>query len=208
MLLTDAPITFREFMTHEDVPLATVFREVLTWLSGRPDAVLFGAQAVNAWCEPPRMTADINLLSTNAATLADDARSHLAETLHLAARVREVGPGAFRVYQVRKPKNRHLLDVRQVAELPLFRKVEGAQVAIPSELVALKVISIAARGRKEKGLSDRLDVHRLLNAFEELREEGGAVTLRLRSVQAGEDAMEVWRAIRTERFEPDEDEGD
>jgi hypothetical protein len=40
MLLYDAPLTFREFMVHEDVPLAAVFGEVLSSLAGRDDAVL------------------------------------------------------------------------------------------------------------------------------------------------------------------------
>jgi hypothetical protein len=42
VLLADAPLTFREFVTHEEVPLATIFREVLEFLGGRADAILFG----------------------------------------------------------------------------------------------------------------------------------------------------------------------
>lgn len=70
MLLRDAPLTFREFMTHETAPLAVVFREILGLLSTRPDAVLFAAQAINAYCEPPRMTEDVDVLSTRAEELA------------------------------------------------------------------------------------------------------------------------------------------
>src|SRR4051812_33827325 len=66
VLLADAPLTFREFVTHEGVPLAAIFREVLEFLAGRPDAVLFGAHAVNAYCDPERMTHDVDLLSTRA----------------------------------------------------------------------------------------------------------------------------------------------
>ena len=114
MLLADAPLTFREFVTQEEVPLATIFREVLEFLAGRSDAVLFGAHAVNAYCDPERMTHDVDLLSTRAAGLAEDLRERLAERLRIAARVREVIPGqGFRVYQLRKPANRHLVDVRQ-----------------------------------------------------------------------------------------------
>jgi hypothetical protein len=205
--LFDAPLTFREFMTHEELPLATLFREVLRWLGGRPDAVLFGAQAVNAWCEPPRMTADIDLLSTNATGLANDLALHLRSKFHIAVRVREAVPGGLRIYQVKEPKNRHLVDVRQVSELPAFRSVEGAQVAVPNELVAMKVLAIAKRGRKEKGLSDRLDVHRLLNAFAELRDEDGVVAARLRSLGADDSTLALWRQLASERIEPDEDEG-
>jgi hypothetical protein len=206
VLLFDAPLTFREFMTREELPLATVFRDVLTWLGGRKDAVLFGAQAVNAWCEPARMTADVDLLSTDAKGLAEALREHLSSTFRVSVRVREVVPGGFRIYQIRKPKNRHLVDVRQVAELPAFRAVEGAQVAVPSELVAMKVLSMAERGGKEKGISDRLDVHRLLNAFPELREDDGVVAVRLRALGAKEAALALWRTLVQERFEPDDDE--
>jgi hypothetical protein len=208
VLLFDAPLTFREFMTHEELPLATVFREVLTWLGGRPDAVLFGAQAVNAWCEPPRMTADVDVVSTNARGFGEDLREHLASKFHIAVRVRQIGDGAFRVYQLRKPKNRHLVDVRQVAELPEFRTVEGARVAVPSELVARKVLSMVERGGKEKGISDRLDVHRLLNTFADLREDDGVVASRLQSLGAGEAALALWRTLIQERFEPDAEDVD
>jgi hypothetical protein len=46
MLGFDSPLTFREFMTDEPLPLAVLFREVLLFVGARPDAVLFGSQAV------------------------------------------------------------------------------------------------------------------------------------------------------------------
>ncbi len=195
-------------MTHEELPLATLFRDLLTYLGGRTDAVLFGAQAVNAWCEPPRMTADIDLLSTNATVLAEQIREHLSSTFHIAMRVREVVPGGFRVYQLQKPKNRHLVDVRQVAELPPHRAIDGVQVALPAELVAMKVVAIAKRAGKVKAISDRLDLHRLLNAFEELRDHEGDVTKRLRADGASEAIVAMWRELASERIAPDDDEGD
>ena len=48
-------------MTNEPVPLASIFRRVFLLLKARPDAVLFGAHAVNAYCEPERMTQDIDV---------------------------------------------------------------------------------------------------------------------------------------------------
>jgi hypothetical protein len=113
VLLTDAPLTLREFINLETLPLATIFREVLTFLGTREDAVIFGAHAVNAYCEPERMTANIDVLSTEAGALSEAVRELLASRFRIAARVREVVPGGFRIYQVRKPKNRHLVDVRQ-----------------------------------------------------------------------------------------------
>jgi hypothetical protein len=59
-------LTFREFMMGEPLPLATLHNAVLEFLQGRDDVVLFGAQAVNAYVQEPRMTQDLDLLSTHA----------------------------------------------------------------------------------------------------------------------------------------------
>lgn len=143
---------------------------------------MFGAHAVNAFCEPARMTADIDVLSTDAAKLSDDLRAVLSGRFGIAVPVREVKEGGFRVYPLRKPKNRHLVDVRQVSELPPFRRLEDIRVIEPAELAALKAIAIAARSGHEKALSDRLDLHRLLRTFPELRAEDGPIPLRLRAL--------------------------
>ena len=207
VLFFDAPLTFQEFIVREDVPLADVFRVVLAFIVGRDDAVLFGAQAVNAYCEPPRMTGDIDLMSTRARSLAEDIRALLAGRFGIAVRVREVAAGeGFRIYQLRKPKNRHLVDVRQVGALPPARSFEGVQVVAPVELVALKVQSIAARKGREKELSDRLDLHRLLRVFPDLRADDGEVTARLRGLGAANTTLELWRTLAAERVEPDRDD--
>lgn len=44
-------LTFREFVMHETLPLSKIHQAVLEFLQGREDAVLFGAQAVNAYVE-------------------------------------------------------------------------------------------------------------------------------------------------------------
>ena len=208
VLLADAPLTFREFVTHEEVPLAAIFREVLEFLDGRPDAVLFGAHAVNAYCDPERMTQDVDLLSTRAAELAEQLRERLGERLHIAVRVREVVPGqGFRVYQVRKPSNRHLVDVRQTEALPSSQPFEGVRVIAPPELVAMKVISLVHRAGRPKAGTDLVDVQRLLLAFPELKAEEGAVIDRLRQMGAAEGVLARWREIAQAPIEPDEDEG-
>lgn len=208
MLQFDAPLTFREFMTHEELPLATVFREVLLLLGERSDAVLFGAQAVNAYCETERMTHDIDVLSTNAAELAETVRAHLSERLRIAVRVREVVEDhGFRVYQIRKPKNRHLVDVRQVDVLPPHQEIERVQVIAPADLIAMKVRSLSARRNRPKGDTDRADLHRLLLAFPELKVHGGEVSQRLAAGGAAEDVVALWAELVEEHFEPDEDEG-
>lgn len=196
-------------MSHEVLPLATIFREVLAFLGTREDAVIFGAHAVNAYCEPARMTADIDILSTDANGLAEAVRDLLSTRFHVAARVREVVPGGFRIDQVRKPKNRHLVDVRQVAVLPPFRQMESVRVLEPTELAVMKAVAIAARRGQEKGLSDTLDLHRLLRAFPDLRSEEGPVIERLRGLGTGGAAVAAWlEVVRSPLDSEDEDVDD
>ena len=63
----DGSLTFREFIMHEPLPLATIHDAVLAFLRGRTDAVLFGAHAVNAYVQEPRMTQGVDILSPRAA---------------------------------------------------------------------------------------------------------------------------------------------
>lgn len=206
MLLADAPLTLREFMTHEALPLATIFREVLAFVATRRDAVVHGAHAVNAYAEPERMTADIDLLSTDAPSLAADLRALLAERFRMAVRVREVVPGAYRIFQLREPRNRRLIDVRQVAELPPRRMFEGVQVVEPLELVAMKVLSMVARQGREKGLTDLVDLHRLLRVFPELRARTGSVEQRLRALGASEKTLQAWAEVVATPLAADSDD--
>jgi len=155
---------------RESLPLATIFREVLGHLAARKDAVVFGAHAVNAYCEPERMTADIDVLSTNAADLSEEMR------------------------------------VRQVDVLPPHRKIEGIGVIETVELAAMKAISLTRRKRHEKGLSDRLDLYRLLRALPELRAEDGVVADRMRALGATETDLTAWREVVREPLEGGEDE--
>ena len=62
---------------QESLPLATIQNAVLEFLRDREDAVVFGAQAVNAYVGDPRMTQDIDLLSTRAEDLAQELRDYL-----------------------------------------------------------------------------------------------------------------------------------
>jgi len=56
----DGSLTFQEFAMRESLPLATIHDAVLEFLRGRDDAVLYGAQAVNAYVYEPRMTQSSN----------------------------------------------------------------------------------------------------------------------------------------------------
>ena len=86
-------LTFREFMMGEPLPLATLHNAVLEFLRGRDDVVLFGAQAVNAYVNEPRMTQDLDLLSTHAEGVAQALRDYLRQRFRIAVRIRRVGDG-------------------------------------------------------------------------------------------------------------------
>jgi hypothetical protein len=186
-------LTFQEFIMSEALPLATIQEAVLEFLRGRDDAVVFGAQAVNAYVPEPRMSQDIDLLSTRAAELAEELRAHLADQFHIAVRVREVAGGrGFRIYQIQKTGNRHLVDIRLVSSLPPAKRISEVLVASPEELIALKVIAYHLRRGQPKSGTDWRDVAMLLLTFPELKSNDGLVTERLKIENAGEDVMNLW----------------
>jgi hypothetical protein len=208
----DGALTFREFAMGETLPLATIHDAVLEFLRGRNDAVLYGAQAVNAYVSEPRMTQDVDVMSTRGAELAEDIRAMLNKRFFIAARVREVRGGiGYRVYQVRKPENRHLVDVRPVQSLPSAQRVDDVLVLAPVELVCAKVASAVGRPKTAKGLFDLADLRRLLLRFPELKTTTGPVSDRLQQmVGEGEDAkvLETWREVVAQPIEESDDESE
>ena len=86
-------LTFREFMMGEPLPLATLQQAVLEFLRWRDDVVVFGAQAVNAYVNEPRMTQHLDLLSTDADVVAQELCAYLRQRFHIAVRVRRVRAG-------------------------------------------------------------------------------------------------------------------
>jgi hypothetical protein len=203
----DGSLTIREFAMKEPLPLAKVHDAVLEFLRNRDDAVLFGAQAVNAYVDEPRMTQDVDILSTRAAELAEELRSYLADAFHIAVRVRAVAGGkGYRVYQLRQPKNRHLADVRQVHEFPLTQLVADVRVPLPEDLIAQKLISLTGRLGQPKADTDRRDLKVLLLAFPHLKSEAGPVLDRLNAAQADALALAEWRELVATEIRPEEDE--
>src|SRR6266849_8135672 len=98
-MLNAGTLIFKEFAMREQVPLATIHDAVLEFLRGRDDAVVFGAQAVNAYVGEPRMSQDIDLVSTRAAELAEELREHLSEPFHIAIQMPVIGDGkGFRLF--------------------------------------------------------------------------------------------------------------
>ena len=193
---------------NESLPLATIQEAVLEFLRGREDAVVFGAQAVNAYVPEPRMSQDIDLLSPRAAELAEEIRTYLSDRFHIAIRVREVADGrGFRLYQVQKSGNRHLVDIRLVASLPPSQRISQVLVASPEELIALKVIAYYQRRGQPKSGTDWRDIAMLLLAFPDLKQSGGLVMERLKAENADEGGMKLWEELVNQEIQTtDEDD--
>lgn len=194
---------------NESLPLATIQEAVLEFLRGRKDAVVFGAQAVNAYVPEPRMSQDIDLLSTRAGELAEELRVHLGDKFHVAIRVREVADGReFRLYQIQKSGNRYLVDIRLVQTLPPARLFSQVLVAAPEELIALKVIAYHQRRGQPKSGTDWRDLAMLLLTFPEMKREDGLVAERLKAENAGEDVMNLWRDVVKQEVQSVDDDGE
>ena len=194
---------------HESLPLSTIHEAVFEFLRNRDDAVIFGAQAVNAYVDEPRMTQDVDLLSTRAAELADELRQHLNDRFHVAIRLREIGEGkGYRLYQVQKTGNRHLVDLRPVTTLPLANRIGQILVMAPAELIASKVISYHQRRGKPKSGTDWRDLALLLLHFPELKSESSLVAACLSEAGASEAHFAVWKELvnTTITLEDEEDE--
>jgi hypothetical protein len=206
-MLNAGALTFEEFAMREPLPLATIHDAVLEFLRGRDDAVMFGAQAVNAYVGEARMSQDIDLISTRAVELAEELRAHLSERFHIAVRVRVIGAGkGFRLFQIHKPRNRHLVDLRPAESLPRAERIEDVLVMSPPELIAHKVISYHARRGQPKAGTDWRDLAMLLLTFPELKREQGAVSEALKSIGANDEAKKTWSELVVQEIvEPEDD---
>jgi hypothetical protein len=203
----DGALTFREFAMREPLPLATIHDAVLEFLRGRDDAVLYGAQAVNAYVAESRMTQDVDLMSQRAPELAKELRAYLNERFHIAVRVRAVRGGiGYRLYQVQQPSNRHLVDIRPVDELPPTERVAEVLVVAPAELIAQKVASWEGRKGKPKAGTDWRDLAMLLLTFPELKTRHGAVRERLHAAGVSSDVLAAWEALVQQEIEAEDEE--
>ena len=194
---------------REPVPLASIHEAVLEFLRGRDDAVLFGAQAVNAYVAEPRMSQDIDLVSTRAVDLAEEIREYLSERFHIAVRVRAISDGkGYRLFQIQKPRNRHLVDLRTVKSLPHSQRIEDVLVTSPPELIAQKVIAYHSRRGQPKAGTDWRDLAMLLLTFPELKQEQGAVTEALKSAEVKDEVIETWRGLVAQELIESDDNGE
>ena len=193
---------------HEPLPLSKIQSAVLEFLQGRDDAVLFGAQAVNAYVAEPRMTQDVDILSTRAKEFAEELRQYLSDKFHIAVRVREIRDKGFRIYQTRKEGNRHLVDVQIQSEFPENKIIEQIRVLTPPELIASKVTSFKSRYGQEKSWTDRRDLTALLKRFQELKVRTGKVEDLLLRKGAGDDAIKFWHELVDQELVFEEDDSD
>lgn len=178
----------------EAIPLSTLHDAILDFLRGRDDAVLCGAHAVNAYVAEPRMTQDIDIVAIRAADIAEELCAELRERFHIAVRIRKIKGGkGFRLYQVQKPRNRHLADIRTVQELPPARRISRIQVMAPADLIAGKVIAYCQRRGKPKSGTDWRDIAMLLLTFPELKQASGEVFDRLHGLSREPVVFAVWQ---------------
>ena len=203
----DGGLAFQEFAMSESLPLATVHDAVLDYLRGREDAVLQGAQAVNAYVDQPRMTQDVDILALQAEQFAEGLRQFLSERFHIAVRIRNVRDGAgYRLYQVHKPKNRHLVDVRSIEHLPPHQRIADVLVLTPAELVASKVLSYHNRRGRTKAFTDLRDLAVLLLAFPELKTASGLVRDRLEELAQDDALASTWDEIVAQEIRLDDED--
>ena len=192
---------------REPLPLATLQKAVLEFLRGRDDVVVFGAQAVNAYVHEPRMTQDLDLLSTHAEGVAQELCAYLRQRFHIAVRIRRIGAGrGLRLFQVRKSGNRHLVDLRSVETLPLAERIAGVLVMAPAELIASKVIAYHHRRGQPKSGTDWRDLAMLLLTFPALKRDPGPVAERLQAEGAAPDVLAEWKALVALEIRPTEED--
>ena len=193
----------------EAVLLATIQNAVIDFLRGRTDVALFGAQAVNVYVNEPRATQDVDLISPRAADLTEELREHLGGLFHIAVRTRQIKDGlGFRIFQLQKTGNRHLVDIRSVSSFPQTQVIDGVQVLLPPDLIASKVISLWQRRGKSKSFTDRRDLMLLLLAFPDLKSHTGQVTDCLLTANTGPDAMRLWSELVKEEIAPESEDDD
>ncbi len=193
---------------HETLPLSVLHDAILEFLRGRDDSVLFGAYAVNAYVDEPRMTQDIDILSTKAADLVKELHTFLRKRFHIAVRIRKIEGIGFRLYQVQKPQNRHLADVRIIDRLPGIQRISEIQVMAPADLIASKVIAYYHRRGKPKSGTDWRDVAMLLLTFPELKTTTGDVVDRLHTLHASSMVFDAWQELVNQEIESADDDDD
>jgi hypothetical protein len=207
--LNAGALSFREFMVNEPLPLSAIHEGVFEFIRGRDDVAVFGAHAVNAYISEPRMTQNIDLMSLSAEKLCEELREYLSKRFHIAVRVRNVSTGkGYRLYQIQKSGNRHLVDIRHVETMPTMRRIGQIQVVAPPHLIAEKVVSYSNRRNSPKSGTDWRDIAMLLLKFPELKNDPEPVAEVLQTMGAGPDILKTWLELTRQDIRAEVDEGD
>jgi hypothetical protein len=141
--------------------------------------------------------------------LAEELRTYLSNAFHIAVRVREIKNGAgYRIFQVRKSGNRHLVDIRSVNSLPNSQRLDGVLVLRPPELIASKIVSYHSRIGKPKSGTDWRDLAVLLLAFPKLKSDPGPVTESLKAAGAGRRVLALWHDLVKQVITPENEDDD
>ena len=120
-----------------------------------------------------------------------------------------IGAGkGYRLFQIRKPRNRHLVDLRPAESLPRSERIEDVLVISPPELIAQKVISYHARRGQPKAGTDWRDLATLLLTFPELKQEQGIVSEVLKSIGVKDEVIQTWRELVAQDLIEAEDDGE
>lgn len=78
------------------------------------------------------MTQDVDVMALGGAAFSDELRLHLHVELKIAVRVRGVESGeGYRIYQLRSPTNRYLVNIRQVDSLSAYQLIDDIRVVDP-----------------------------------------------------------------------------
>lgn len=148
-------------------------------------------------------------MSDRAEELAEEMREQLSQQFHIAVRVRQVAGGrGFRIYQVQKSGNRHLVDLHVVDNLPEAERIGQILVMSPAELIASKVIAYTRRQGKPKSGTDWRDIALLLLTFPKLKQTSGEVLERLKVAKADEQALSIWQQFATQEIRPEDEDED
>jgi hypothetical protein len=132
----------------------------------------------------------------------------LNDKFEIAVCVCEVANGkGFRIYQKRREGNRHLVDIRLVAEFPTTEIIENISILSPPELIASKIVSYQSHKGQPKAGTDWRDLAFLLLKFSELKTGKGEVFDILQKRQVSENVLNYWREIVEQDLQiEDEDE--
>ena len=183
---------------NETVSISLIQEAVLEFMQDRDDAIVFGAPAVNAYVDEPRMSQDVDIMALNAETLAEDIRSLLNDRFKMVVRVRSIANGrGLRIWYLpdsQTPKSPSCqYSQRGYCSVRSTRRTDFGAAASGIDCAKTKIISMTSRSKMAKGMTDAADLRRLLITFSDLKVEHGAVSEVLNGKIVSSEVLETWR---------------